>query len=363
MAASGIQLERVQSRDGLEDFARLPYRVYADRAAWWPPDVQHEIDLLSGRTPLSSYLDVMALLARCDGAAVARVSAVVNHRYNQHWNELVGQLIHFEALAGADEAVTAMLAEAAAWLRSRAMKAARSGFAAFLDYPYAIDCYGEFPSFLLRGNPGYYHRYFKNAGFVTEKGMLDFSAALTPEIQVRYRSAIAAAEASGVNVRSWREYGFPAAVEAWTDVTNAAFERHWGWNPVTRAESRPMLIPLGETAVADLSMIASRAGAPIGAVFSVPDFSAAIAQVRPGTHIAPERGSRGALINIGVLKEARSRGVGFAMAARSFLAMAARGMRYAGYTLVLDDNWASRRTAERLGASVTGNFVAYRREL
>ena len=38
-------------------------------------------------------------------------------------------------------------------------------------------------------------------------------------------------------------------------------------------------------------------------------------------------------------------------------------MRYAGYTLVLDDNWASRRTAERLGARVTGNFVAYRRNL
>ena len=33
------------------------------------------------------------------------------------------------------------------------MSAARSGFAAFLDYPYAIDNYGALPSFLLRGNP------------------------------------------------------------------------------------------------------------------------------------------------------------------------------------------------------------------
>ncbi len=33
------------------------------------------------------------------------------------------------------------------------------------------------------------------------------------------------------------------------------------------------------------------------------------------------------------------------MAARSFLAMVQRKMRFAGYTLVLDDNWASRRTA------------------
>jgi hypothetical protein len=307
----------------------------------------------------------MPLIARRDKATVARVSAVVNHRYNQHWNERIGQLIHFEALPGEDGAAGAMLDEAAAWLRSRGMKAARSGFAAFLDYPYAIDNYGELPSFLLRGNPDYYHRYFKNSGFATEKGMVDYTAALTPEAQAHYRNVGAAAKAAGVSVRSWREYGFSAAVDAWTDVTNAAFERHWGWNPVTHQESRPMLTPLGETAVAELSMVASAGNEPIGAVFSVPDFSESLAQFAPGVKVAPSRGggTRGALINIGVVARARGRGVALAMAARSFLAMAELGMRYAGYTLVLDDNWASRRTAERLGARVSGNFVAYRREL
>jgi hypothetical protein len=51
------------------------------------------------------------------------------------------------------------------------------------------------------------------------------------------------------------------------------------------------------------------------------------------------------------------------MAARSFLTMAAHAMRFAGYTLVLDDNWPSRRTAESLGARVSGNFVTYRRDM
>jgi len=51
------------------------------------------------------------------------------------------------------------------------------------------------------------------------------------------------------------------------------------------------------------------------------------------------------------------------MAAQSFLLMARQQMRCAGYTLVIDDNWPSRRTAESLGARVTGNFVTYRRDL
>jgi hypothetical protein len=360
-----ISIERPTSREQLDEFARLPFQVYGGRDAWWPPDVQNEIDLLSRRSLLSSHLEVTPFCARRAGRLVARVSAVINRRYIEHWNERLGQLIQFEALEGEDVAVAAMLDEAAQLLRERGMRAVRSGFAAFLDYPYAIDNYESLPSFLLRGNPASYHRYFKEAGFVTEKGQVDYTAPFTAEILARYRRMAEAAAVAGVTIQSWREYGFLAAIDAWTDVTNAAFDRHWGWNPVTRAEVRPMLTSLWETPVADLSMLATIDGECVGAVFSVPDLSPALARVRRGVRLDPERGggTRGALINIGVVERARGRGVALAMAARSFLAMARRKMRFAGYTLVLDDNWASRRTALGLGAHVTGNFVTYRRDL
>lgn len=126
-----------------------------------------------------------------------------------------------------------------------------------------------------------------------------------------------------------------------------------------------MMAPMQGTLVSDLSMVAALKGEPVGVVFSVPDLSPVLAQLRPGVKLRPERGggTRGALINIGVREEARGRGVALAMAARSFVSMAHQGIRYAGYTLVLDDNWPSRRTAVTLGARVTGNFVTYRRAL
>jgi ribosomal protein S18 acetylase RimI-like enzyme len=365
MDNGAIAIDRVTTRSGFEEFARLPYAVYANTDAWWPPDVQNEVELLSGRTPLAAFLEIQPMVARRGGRMVARVSAVVNHRYNRHWNEKLGQLVHFEAIEGEEDAAVALINAAVDSLDERAMNAVRSGFAAFLDYPYAIDNYGRIPSFRLRGNPPQYHRCFKNAGFVTEKGQLDYTAPLTPEILARYRRAIEGASAAGVEIRSWREYGFLAAIDAWTDVTNAAFQRHWGWNPITREEVRPMLASLWETPVADLSVVAAIGGAVVGAVFSVHDLSPMLAQARRGARLEPERGggTRGALINIGVVESARGRGIALAMAARSFQAMAQRGMRYAGYTLVLDDNWASRRTAAALGARVTGNFLTYRREL
>ncbi|MGH8011052.1 MAG: hypothetical protein ACREQ4_00970 [Candidatus Binataceae bacterium] len=365
MSAGKFQVRQVSTREGFERFARLPFKIYGARQAWWPPDVQNEIDLLSGRALISNHLDLAPFCAMRDSTILARASAVVNHRYNEHWHENIGQLIHFEAMAGEDAAVAALLDQVLEWLARRGMKAVRSGFAAFLDYPYAIDNYNELPSFLLRGNPDYYHRYFKNSGFFTEKGQVDYTAPLTLEILERYRQMVEAAHQAGVIIKSWREFGFLAAIDAWTEITNAAFARHWGWNSISRAEVRPMLSPLGTTTVADLSMIASTGDAAIGAVFSVPDFSDSLASVRAGIKLDPARGggTRGALVNVGVLEAARSRGVARAMAARSFLTMARNSMSYAGYTLVLDDNWPSRRTAESLGAHVTSNFVSYRREL
>jgi hypothetical protein len=360
-----ISVERVSSRESLDAFARLPFEIHARSDAWWPPDVQNEIDLISRRTLLSSYLEIAPFCARRGGKLVARVSAVVNHRYVEHWHEPLGQLIHFEALEGEDSAVAALIEAALAYLRANGMRHARSGFAAFLDYPYVIDNYGALPSFLLRGNAPSYHRYFKDAGFETEKGQCDYTAPLTAEIQARHRRIAEAPLPAGVKIQSWREFGFLAAIDAWTDVTNVAFDRHWGWNPITRAEVRPMLMSLWETPVADLSMLATLDGDAVGAVFSVPDLSPSLAKVRSGARLDPERGggTRGALINIGVVESARGHGLAQAMGARSFLAMAERQMRFAGYTLVLDDNWASRRTAASLGAHVSGNFVTYRRSL
>ncbi|HXD90933.1 MAG TPA: hypothetical protein VNU00_07720 [Candidatus Binataceae bacterium] len=365
MAAARIKIAQASTAAEFEQFARLPYAVYAEREAWWPPDVENEIDLLAGRALIAGYLNLAPFGAWRDGKLVARVSAVVNYRYNEHWSEKLGQLIHFEALPDEEEAVKALLEEAIGWLVHQGMRAARSGFAAFLDYPYAIDGYGELPSFLLRGNPEGYHSYFKNAQFLTEKGQVDYTAPLTPELLERYATMEEAARRTGVVMKSWREYGFLAAADAWTDVINTAFDRHWGWNPISHEEIRPMILPLQATPVADLSMIAEIDGAAVGAVFAVPDLTALLARLRPGVKLRPERGggTRGALINVGVIERARSRGIARAMAARSFSAMARARMKYAGYTLVLDDNWPSRRTAESLGARVTANFVTYRRDL
>ncbi len=60
----------------------------------------------------SRRISITPFCARRGGILVARVSAVINRRYIEHWNEQLGQLIQFEALEDEDVAVAAMIDEA-----------------------------------------------------------------------------------------------------------------------------------------------------------------------------------------------------------------------------------------------------------
>ena len=51
------------------------------------------------------------------------------------------------------------------------------------------------------------------------------------------------------------------------------------------------------------------------------------------------------------------------MASYAYLQLVEQGYTHLSYTLVLDDNWPSRRTGERLGGYVCGNYMVYRRNL
>ena len=87
--------------------------------------------------------------------------------------------------------------------------------------------------------------------------------------------------------------------------------------------------------------------------------TSAFASVLPGRTLkARERLN---WLGIGVRVPARGRGLNLALASFAFLALARRGATHVSYTLVLDDNWPSRRTAERLGGEVCASYLAYRR--
>jgi GNAT superfamily N-acetyltransferase len=354
-----LTIETPGDVEELTEFLTFFDEVNAPRAARWPAFVPFQLPVLTGESPFAEGRRIRPLLARQNGRIVARVMALVDERYQTHWQEPIGHLNLFEALPDAQAASQALLRVAGEWLASEGARAARLGFG-MLESPFATDAYEVLPPSWLRQNPAYYHTLVEGAGFMPERRFVDYKIEVRPELRERWTAALAAGRCQGFEIVPLRDVPEARRAREFASVWNEAFARHWGQVPFSEAEVGALMEALGPAGMLDVSVLAYEGGEPMGVLWVVPTM-AAMALVAPGRKVAPAESLNN--LGIGVRAPARGRGLNLAMAAHAYLELVRQGATHLSYTLVLDDNWPSRRTAEKLGAAVCAHYVAYARPL
>jgi ribosomal protein S18 acetylase RimI-like enzyme len=354
LQAASLRVVPVHNDNDYERFLSLPHEVYHESPYWVPPDPDFESAEVRGLTPFAEGVRLQPFIAERGGAVVARVLAVFDPGYGQHWGERAGHITMFEALPDAEAEAAAMLHEASAWLQSQDCSYVRAGFLIGWSMPFVIDAYHRRPTFLHLYNPPHYHGFLKNAGFATEKGVVEYQVRFTDQLAERYRAAIAAAAANGVTIRPWDFERMEQENARMVHIYNATFDKHWGAPLLTEAQFAGLTIGMKSMLVPGSELWAEVSGELAGGVYAAPDLN----QAARGDQI-----DHGILLTIGVLPQFRGRGANVALGAGCFLAFMERGYKSASYTVVLDDNWPSRRTAEKLGCRVDKSFAVYRRNL
>ena len=365
-----MKVRPVHSAAELEGYLNFAEEVYRRNPHWVPPDPHHLISLLGGQKEAGPHWQVQPFWVESDGRIRATLTAVVDDLYNRHWNEHTGHLLFFEAMPDCDAEVAALFQVACDWLRAQGCGAARASFLYGWQLPWTIDAYDEVPTTFHTYNPPYYHSYAKNAGFRTERGMVEFRISFNPELAARYREMVASAAAQGVRLRSWDFERLEAEGVLFARLLNETFAAHWGAPQFSIPQLQGFASAMKGLSVPDFFGFAEVQGEAVGFVFTFPDLNQALHRLRGKS---PEQSAEefarrlqevdhGVLLIIGVQPGHRGRGINLALAAKSYLAMIERGYKSASYTIVLDDNWASRRTAEKLGGRVARNFGIYRKE-
>lgn len=366
-----MHVRSLSTAEELQRYVDFGQEVYGRSPHWVPPDSRHLTEVLGGHGGFGPDSQTQAFWVEEGDHVLATVAAVRDEGYDRQWGEQMGHLLFFEALPDQDEAVEYLMRSACDWLRTRGCRAARLSMLPGWQLPLTIDAYDAVPTVFHTYNPPYYHSYIKNGGFVTEKGVVQYQVKFTPELAGRYREMVERAAGSGISLRSCDFSRLEQETQTLTDIFNETFRAHWGFMPVPTAVMRGLTVELEDFLVADFIAFAEADGRTVGAVYSMPDLNQALHRMRGKAveeHLPEFRrllrdADHGVLLIIGVKEEYRGRGINLALAARSYLAMIERGYKTASYTVVLDDNWPSRRTAEKLGARVTRNFNVYRKEL
>jgi GNAT superfamily N-acetyltransferase len=352
-----LTVEIPKGEDALTAFVLFENTVNEPRSARWPANLPLLLPILAGESPFNRDREVRPLQVRDGEKLLARAAAVVDHRYMRHWKDKLGHIVFFEALSDAREATRLLMDEACNWLAGKGLEAVRTGLG-MLDFPYVIDAYETLPPSLLRQNPAYYHVLIKQAGFEAEKGMVDYKIRVRPELIARWESALESARRSGYAIVPLRDVPEDGRAKLLADLWNETFRAHWGWTPLIGEEVALFFMLLEMVGVLDTSVVAYEGDEPVGMLFVAQDMPELV-ELAPGRVL--DASEKMNLLAIGVREKARGRGVNYAMASYALLELVRRGLTWLSYTLVLDDNWPSRRTAEGLGAKVCANYLVYRR--
>jgi GNAT superfamily N-acetyltransferase len=359
-------------------FIRLPYSLYRGDPNWVPPLEMERRDFLDPRkNPFFEFGEVELFLARRGGQVVGRIAAVKDPHFNQFHDSNTGFFGLFECVN--DTGVARALFDAAAeWLRARGLDTVIGpmSFSTNGECALLVDGFDTPPTVLTTYNPPYYSTLIESYGFTKAKDLWswELSASVEPPEKV-VRIAEKIRQRDEVTVRSADLKNFEAEVALIKTIYNAAWEKNWGFVPMTDREFDHMARELKQIVRPELVLIASVRGEPVAFSMTLPDANQAIraANGRLTTFglpiglvklmLAARKITRLRLTTLGIKEGFRRRGLDAILYLDTL--RTARQLGYEGGEIswTLEDNHLVNRAIESMGGKRSKTHRIYTRPL
>jgi len=369
-----VEIVPVSNGRGLDRFIAFPYDHYRHDPLWVPQLRRDLRTLLTpGKNPFWEHAEAQYWTARrSDGRTVGRIGAIKNDMHNKEHQDRVGFYGFFESID--DESVASALFDTAAgWLRAKGFDTMRGPMSPSVndECGLLIKNNGTPPSLMMPYNFSYYERLHERYGFAKAKDLLayDGGGAQTPERLVRLGQR--ALKRSGITVRTLNKKRFDAEVELIKKLYNSAWEKNWGFVPLTEAEIDHLAKQLKPILVPDLVIFAERGPEVVGFAVGLPDFNLALLHNRSGRMFPgilkvlwhARKIQRARILLLGVIPEFRGRGIDAMLYHFIWQNSVAHGMPSGEAGWILEDNELMKKAALELGFRVTKTFRIYDKAL
>jgi GNAT superfamily N-acetyltransferase len=375
-----VEIRRVEGKGDRKQFLDLPYRLYSTEKRWVPPlRIERKEHLDPGKNPFFEHAEVQFFLARRDGRVVGRISAHVDRNLNEFQDNRWGLFGFFEC-EDDPETARALVDAAEAWLRERG----RDRMVGPMDFTTNDECglliegHERRPIILCPWQYPYYQRLLEEAcGLTKAMDLLMWELHIEGKENVHqaiWDMADAVEPKFGIVVRSMRKRDLQAEVGRFLEVYNSAWERNWGFVPLTEAEVRHYAKQLKPVLDENWALIAERkdSGEVVGAALTLPDFNQVLAHVKDGRllpfgWLAALRNRKNVdrvrVFALGVKPEYQHTGVAARMYQMHFEAAARTPQSWGEMGWILETNKAMNRAMEGMGGKVVRKYRVYEREL
>ncbi|HNT75524.1 MAG TPA: hypothetical protein PKH77_10940 [Anaerolineae bacterium] len=380
---ANLVIAPVETEAERKAFINFAWEVYRSDPYWVPPLLSEQHTLLTTH-PFQAHAKMRYFLARRAGLVVGRIAGFINYNHNRHWNDTAGFFGLYEVLEDR-EASDALLKAAEDFVRGEGMTTIRGPMNLSTNEECGLlaDGWG-IPVVLMTYNPRYYVAFIEDTGYFTAQNLYAYRVDLTrykadgtgldPKVlrvmeKVRQRM--------NITIRPIYMHTFDKEARLFKEIYNAAWQKNWGFVPVTDEEMEHQIMALKPLLDPKTVFFAEKDGIPVGAMVPIPDVNQALhkAYPRPGVPewwtmlklfywwkmrkvVKTIRGFAG-----GVIEEYRGRGVDALLFMETLMSSIREGYTMAEISWVLESNTPMRQTAENFGGEIYRTYRVYEKAL
>jgi len=372
-----VEVRPVRSRGELMRFIKLPWRLYRNEPLWVPPLIsERKRHLDRGRNPFFEHAEAEYFLAWRDGEPVGRITAHVDQRFNEFQQNDWGLFGFFECEPDHD-AAQALLATAEGWLRDRG----RDRMVGPMDFTTNHECgllvegHEREPQILEFWHHPYYAELLERYGLVKAmdlyKWELHLDTALSNTLPVIFELAEKVEPEHGVRIRHMRKRDFQQEVRRFMEVYNAAWERNWGFVPLTDSELEHYAKELKPLLDEHWAMIAEKDGETVGAALTLPDYNQVLKHLNGRllpfgwlkALLARRRIDRVRVFALGVKPEYQHTGVAAGFYVEHYNMAQATPQKWGEMGWILETNTPMNRGMEAMGGKIVKRYRLYDKPL
>jgi len=377
MSRSFDVLPLKQQRGDILRFLTVPYSIYENDPNWVAPLLYDLKKVFEPKNPLFQHAEIQMWVATRNGADVGRISALIDHNYISFHADQAAFFGFFEAIN--DTEISGALFDAAInWARNKGMKRILGpmNLTTNDECGLLVDGFDSPPTFMMPYNPKYYADLVTHAGFAKAKDLVAYIVPLskTPLDRLARLAEKTRRRNPDLTARAVTKQSLDRDINLIKEVYNSAWEKNWGFVPMTDAEIDFMADRLKPLLVEGLVWVVESPTEPVAFLLALPDFNQAIKPLR-GRLLTPRAlnllpqmlGWRlpkfCRVVTLGVKQGYRNRGLESLMLSEGLKVGFKIGFTAAEASWILEDNIRMRRVIEVCGGHTYKTYRIYQRPL
>ncbi len=267
-----IDIVPVLTKKQLKTFVKLPWKLYKGDPNWVPPLIKMEMERFDPqKNPFYLHSDVTLFLAYKDNQPVGRISAQIDHNFNEFQDVETVHFGFFESIEDKEVAFR-LLDTVADYGRARGMKILLGPFS-FSTNDVAgllVEDFKSPPRIMMPYNPPYYKDFIEEYGMRKAKDLLAYDIVVDEKFKKfaehlirRLKPLAERAESYGFKIRNINFKDIDSEIERVKVIYNDAWERNWGFVPMTDEEIEHLGKELKQVAIPQLAKIVELKGEPV----------------------------------------------------------------------------------------------------